>query len=164
MSGRAGPTAGGSPAELATWIFQANPDRYHIEESLRLEQEELWNLNQHIHDVRVGDRVLIWICGADPGIYAVGTVLSPPVLQADSPAGQGYWRDPAEGRQPRARVRVRYDRVLLDRPIRKVYLEADPGLWNLRILRSPRGTNFAVSPQEWSALQDWLEQELPDGA
>src|SRR5665648_774097 len=39
------------------WIFQANPDRYRIETSLSVEQEELWNLMQHRTEISVGDHV-----------------------------------------------------------------------------------------------------------
>lgn len=147
-----------TPREPRTWIFQANPKRYRIEESLQAEHEELWNLNQHAAEVRAGDRVLIWISGDDAGIYAVGIVLSNPVIMSDSPRGIEYWSDPADGRRPKARVQVRYDRVLLSRPLRKVYLAADPAFRNLGILRSPRGTNFAVTTAEWLAIKEWLDE------
>ena len=109
--------------------------------------------------VSIGDRVLIWIAGSAAGIYAIGTVLTAPVVQPDSPTGIGYWHNPADGRRSKARVRVRYDRLLLDRPLRKVYLEADPALSNLQIIRFPRGTNFSVSEEEWLAIKEWLDDE-----
>jgi predicted RNA-binding protein with PUA-like domain len=149
----------GSPRSNA-WIFQANPKVYRIEESLQREREELWNLRQHSREVRIGDRVLIWLSGPEAGIYAVGTAVSPVVLRADSADGQRYWEDPSEGRRARARIRVRYDHALLDRPLRKTYLEADPALWNLSILRAPRQTNFVITPEEWQALKVWLGDDL----
>ena len=139
------------------WLFQANPRRYRIIESLRTESEEWWNLNQHADDVRVGDRVLIWISGSEAGVYAVGTVVTPPIVTPDSTTGQAYWLAPEQGKQAKPRVRVRYDRVLLDRPLLKAYLEADPNLWSLRILQFPRGTNFPVDFEEWGAIQEWLD-------
>ncbi len=151
------PRGDGPPRARRAWLFQANPNRYRIHESLQAEREELWNLNQHVGDVHAGDRVLIWICGKDAGVYAIGTIMSEPLLRSDSVAGLGYWVQPAEGRQPRARVRVRYDRVLLDRPLHKAYLECDPALARLRVLRAPRGTNFPVSDEEWHALTGWLD-------
>lgn len=144
-----------SGGEVRTWIFQANPDKYDIFETLR-SGEELWNLRQHAHDVHIGDRVLIWVCGADAGIYAVGSVITSPVTMPDSPDGVKHWHNPAEGRRPVARVLVRYEHLLLDRPLRKAYLQSDPNLWDMRILHFPRGTNFAVSEAEWRAIEDWL--------
>jgi hypothetical protein len=147
-----------TPRDPHTWIFQANPNRYRIEDSLQTEGEELWNLNQHATGVCAGDRVLIWISGDDAGIYAVGTVLSNPAIMADSPRGIEYWSDPADGKRAKARVRVRYDHVRLSRPLLKPYLAADPVLRDLGILRSPRGTNFAVTQAQWEALHEWLSE------
>lgn len=143
--------------ETRVWIFQANPDRYRIFDSLQRETDEYWNLNQYSKDVQVGNRVLIWISGENAGIYAIGTVIDPPVLTADSETGIGYWIDKADGRLPKARVRVRYDQLLLDRPLSKTFLQADPDLWGLRIITFPRGTNFPVSDTEWNAIKRWLD-------
>jgi hypothetical protein len=138
------------------WMFQANPNKYDIYKSLAVEKEELWNLNQHAREVRAGDQILLWVSGSDAGIYAVGTVLSDPVIRSDSSTGIGYWVDQSEGFRAKARVRVHYDRVFLERPLLKAYLQADPALWDMRILRFARGTNFPITPEEWSALRQWL--------
>lgn len=140
-----------------TWIFQANPLLYRIEESLRVEQKEKWNLRQHQRDVQIGDRVLIWIAGKRAGIYAIGEITTSPLIESDSPKGIGYWSDKRQGRRPIARVWVQYERVLLDRPLLRDFLKCDSALWNLKILRNPRGTNFGVTEEEWSAIQAWLD-------
>ena len=132
-----------------TWIFQASPKLYKITDSLRLENEEMWNLRQHHRHVRLGDRVLIWISGDRAGIYALGTVISNPVVQSDSPKGISYWNDKQQGFRPIARVRVRYERILLNHPLLRDFLSCDPDLWKLSILRNPRGTNFTVTVAEW---------------
>jgi hypothetical protein len=158
MSGKQHPFPAGAPTSgPQCWIFQANPNRYRILESLRKESEEWWNLNQHADDVRVGDRVLIWISGSDAGVYAVGTVVAPPTVTPDSATGQAYWLETEQGKRAKPRVRVRYDQVLIDRPLLKAYLESDPNLWSLRILQFPRGTNFPVEHEEWQAIQEWLD-------
>lgn len=144
------------------WLFQANPARYRIHDSLRREVEEWWNLNQHASDVRVGDHVTIWISGKDAGIYATGKVIEGPVITPDSIPGQGYWENRNDGLKEKPRVRVRYDRILFDRPLLKVFLEADPELWDMKILRSPRGTNFSLSDGEWHTLVDWLDDKKTD--
>lgn len=141
-----------------TWIFQANPKYYRIKESLQKESEEFWNLRQHASDVQVGDRVLIWICGSEAGIYALGSVITPPTELPDSPAGEEYWSEQSEARNVRPRVLVQYEEVFLERPLLKVFLQCDPDLWGLRIIEQPRGTNFPVTPQEWKALKQWLDR------
>jgi hypothetical protein len=140
----------------ATWIFQANPTIYDIHTSLRVEAEEYWNCNQHYKKIRAGDRVLIWIAGKRSGVYALGTVMSDPVVRPDSAKGQAYWTDPENGRSARPRVRVKYDRVFLSRPLYRDFLQCDPELWDLTILARPQGTNFAVDEREWQAIEGWL--------
>src|ERR1041385_4810517 len=95
-----------------TWLFQGKPTRYRLEDSLRIESEEFWNLNQHASDVQIGDRVLIWISGPDAGIYGVGSVISDPVVRPDSSTGLSYWYDREVGLRPKPRVQVKYDRTL----------------------------------------------------
>ena len=142
------------------WLFQANPDRYRIHDSLKREVEEWWNLNQHSSEVRAGDRVAIWVSGVESGIYALGTVVEGPITVPDSVRGQGYWQDARDGLKAKPRVRVRYDRVVPDRPLLKVFLEADPNLWDLRVIHAPRGTNFPMQPGEWQAVLNWLDADV----
>ena len=141
------------------WIFQANPSRYAINDSLRREREEWWNLNQHASLVKPGDRVAIWLSGDDSGIYAIGTIIEGPVNRADSTQGQRYWTNPADGKREKPRVKVHYDQVIVNHPLYKAFLEADPQLWDLRVIRFPRGTNFPMTTTEWSALKEWLPEE-----
>jgi hypothetical protein len=100
---------------------------------------------------------LIWVSGKAAGVYAIGSILSVPVLQPDSPKGVSYWYNPIEGLQTRARALVKYERKLLENPLLKEYLQWDFELKNLSIFRRPMGTNFRVTPQEWEALSKWLE-------
>ena len=144
-------------SDIATWIFQANPNKYDIQTSLQREAEELWNCNQHFRRIKRGDRVLIWISGDEAGIYAVGRVLSDPIQRSDSAKGMTYWADPRHGRQERPRVRVRYDQTFVTQPLLKTFLQCDPELWDLPILANPRGTNFKVMEREWEAIQAWIE-------
>lgn len=141
---------------MRVWIFQANLNQYRVLESLRLEKEELWNLRQHAKDVQVGDRVLIWISGKLAGIYALGTVCTDAVIRPDSVSGISYWISKRDGQRPMARVLVHYDKIFTDKPLLKTFIQCDPALWNLKILLSPRGTNFTVSEEEWLAIQGWL--------
>lgn len=149
---------GSHQRKCRTWIFQADPNRYRIEESLQLEKQEYWNLNQHAKEIHAGDRVLIWMCGKQAGIYAIGTILNEPIKMSDSARGLEYWRSQREGRRVKPRVLVRYDTILKDKPLLRVYLRCDPDLWGLKILRCAMGTNFTVEDDEWKALQEnWLD-------
>ena len=71
--------------------------------------------------------------------------------------GQTYWHNRGNGPKAKPRVRVRYDRVLADRPLLKVFLEADPDRWGLDVIQAPRGTNFPMRAREWQILLTWLD-------
>lgn len=138
------------------WIFQANPNKYKILDTLQTQTQEYWNLNQHAKNIGVSDRVLIWIAGEEAGIYAFGTVLTSPVVMPDSSAGMPNWYVPSDGAKPKPRVLVRYDKMLLDHPLKKAFLLTDPVLSGLAVIRFPRGTNFPVTQEQWLALLEWL--------
>ena len=62
------------------WLFQSNPKRYRLLDSLanpRLE-EDVWEVNQHKREICSGHIALIWQCGkmVEKGIYAVVDVTS----------------------------------------------------------------------------------------
>jgi hypothetical protein len=143
---------------VRTWIFQANPAKYRIEDSLLFEGEELWNLNQHARDVHTGDRAIIWMSGAGAGIYAIGTVISEPVVQSDSPTGLSYWRVKSAGYRQVPRVHVRYGRRFLEHPLRKEFILRDEVLARMTIFRAPQGTVFTVTDTQWEALRVWLDE------
>ncbi len=138
------------------WMFQGNPQRYANLQMLASQPGELWNLRQYAGEVRVGDRVYIWIAGEEAGIYAVGTVVTSPAVMVDSPLGIRQWTDPREGRLAFPRVEVRYDRVMLNRPLLKQYLRTDPILRDLTILRMPRATNYPLTTAQAGAIEEWL--------
>lgn len=83
--------------------------------------------------------------------------MTEPEVRPDSEAGMSYWLTKRDGRQPIARVEIEYDKILLDKPLLKEFIQCDPALWNLKILVSPRGTNFAVSLEEAEAIRTWLD-------
>lgn len=139
-----------------TWIFQANPDYYDIHESLRVESKDFWNCKQHASKIGVGDRVLVWVSGRQAGVYALGTVVSDPQHSSDSAIGMKYWTNPLTGLKEYPRVWVHYEKILLDQPLLKRFLQWDPAFDNLSILANPRGTNFPVTDEEWQALNRWL--------
>ena len=140
------------------WIFQANPNKYRIEEALQDKAEDYWNLRQHASKIHIGDRVLLWVSGDEAGIYALGTVTTEPTVRPDAPEAAPYWRAPENGSRPRPRVLVRFDRCFLDQPLKKTFLLTDPILCGLRVIGFPRATNFPVTEEQWQALQEWLRR------
>ena len=140
---------------MVFWIFQADPKRYRLLDALADLDEIVWEVNQHLREIHAGDGVLIWQAGAEAGIYGIGEVATEP---APMPAHDPYWTEDEGERaaQPKPRVKLRVTQRLLDRPLLRSELRQDPSLQSLSILRFAQGTNFPVSEEEWTRLQELL--------
>ena len=142
------PVATGEQSKV--WVFQAVPERYDIlvEVSKRLstsERGDNWSVTRHEAEMQVGQRVLLWRSGPDGGIHGTGTLSSLPY---------GPWND--------RRVDIKFD-PLLEHPLRKDALRKHPVLKNLSVLRMARGTNFPVTPTQWTAVQPFLVVRQSEG-
>lgn len=132
------------------WIFQAVPSRYEIlEEVPRLlglkEQGDNWMVSRHEAEMAIGQRILLWRSGTDGGIYGTGKIGSLPYGPKDD-----------------RRIDVKFD-PLLEHPLLKEALKRHPVLKKLSILRSARGTNFKVTPEEWAVLRPLLGVRQSEG-
>lgn len=122
------------------WIFQAVPKRYDIltevpERLVKRRIGDRWLVTHFASRMLIGDLVLLWRSGPTAGIYGTGRIKSLPY--------------PYRGE---TRVDLRFF-PLLEQPVLKSTLLKDPLLKSLSILRSARGTNFDVTPEEWKKLK-----------
>jgi hypothetical protein len=136
------------------WIFQANPNKYDILNSLNdpeIGNTIHWLVKQNINKIHKGHIVLIWMSGKDAGIYAITRVESEPSMMSESIAERKYWLDESD-HLIENRVRLSILKKLLNNPLLKEKLKNIPGLSRLSILTQPQGTNFPVSVSEWEIL------------
>lgn len=143
-----------SPAR--TWIFQANPKLYDIDAALTSLREMKWSVNQYKQSIKPGDAVFLWKSGPEAGIVAVATVLEgPAVMEQD---GLQFAVLPDTFDKPGLRVLLRIEDVYpvtLSRDVLKARLP------DLSILKSPQGTNFAITPEEGVVIREMLKP--PEG-
>ena len=136
--------------ESSVWLFQANPKLYDLRERLKHldDPQDDWSVNRYRAEMRPGDRVVLWESGERASILALGELLSSP-KQRDNPPPyvNTDWA-----------VDYRITRVL-DRPITRDDCLDHPVLRLMQVLRSPQGTNFRVSSQEWAAIEDMMAME-----
>jgi len=142
------------------WIFQANPQRYDILNSIADEEltEDVWEVSRYKDQIRVGHACLIWMSGKESGIYAVGDIASNPEFMVDSPQSTKYWIYDADKSQQRLRVKYKYRLKLVNNPIMRAELKSIPELQNMEIFRQPQGTNFRVTNEEWGIILDLLKK------
>ena len=135
-----------------TWIFQGKPEIWDGTAGVELTDIH-WVVRQHKKDIQVGDIVYIWQSGEDAGIIAIATVTSLPTLSEDTSDEIELYPDgpPSDFQGKQMRVTLHVDRILATR-LTKSELQDHPVLRNLRIIRNPRGTNFAVSAEQVAEL------------
>lgn len=141
------------------WALCANPSRYHIQDALRHLDLDRWSVPRG--DVQAGDRVLIWQTTDSEGrrgVVGVGQVLSNPTQMQD--LENPFWIDPSEGTDVQRRVEVRY-LPAAGLPRWTNDPEAGDIINDLSVARARGGTVFKVTPEQWEALEPFLQINPP---
>jgi len=146
------PMAPDAPTSTRSWIFQGNPKYFQMDAYLESRQEFSWTVNQHATEIKTGDRVYIWRAGENSGIVAVAEAISDVAVQPDD--FSGYWIEAPKDNDKRDRIRLR----LLELRTRTTLLRSDLRLKlpDLRIISSPQGTNFPITPQQDAVIRQLL--------
>ena len=146
------PMAPDASASTRSWIFQGNPKYFQMDAYLESRQEFSWTVNQYATEIKTGDRVYIWRAGDNSGIVAVAEATSDVAVQPDD--FSGYWIEAPKDNDKRDRVRLR----LLELRTRTTLLRSDLRLKlpDLRIISSPQGTNFPITPQQDAVIRQLL--------
>ena len=149
-------------SDCRVWIFQANPQRYDVLNSLadqRLD-EDVWLVNQYKDSIKKGDIGLVWMSGKEAGIYAVVDIISDPTFMKDSPLSAQYWVSDEEKEQTKLRIKYKCKIKLTNDYISRQELKNIPGLVNMKIFKMPQGTNFPVTNEEWNLISDLIRKRI----
>lgn len=133
------------------WLFQGNPKYYRILDAIKDLDEMPWLVSRYGKNMKIGDGVLVWMAGADAGIYAIAQITSLPQILTEIPDRQ-YWIDPQRINN-KNQVMIRFQRKLIEQPLKRHELKDDSILKNLLVLRAPNSTNFKVKTEEWQRVQ-----------
>jgi hypothetical protein len=144
-----------SSDERSAWIFQANPALYDLQGALQKLTDLPWLVKQHRDAIKRGDTVYLWEGGADAGIVAIATVTGEPAMRRQNPEEADFNREPTKFAGDQLRVSLHIERVLQTR-VRRIDLREHPVLKNMTILKAPQGTNFALSVDEFQALNSLI--------
>lgn len=141
------------------WIFQGNPDVFDVDGYLRDLKKVTWTIRQtnYADQIKVGDCVFFWRAKGSskmaPGIIAIGTIVSKPILMPDNPESLPYWkRTQNSGDALRVWIEVTHQLISSNYVLSKAKISSDPALENLTILRQPRTTNYKISEDEGNRL------------
>jgi hypothetical protein len=145
-----------------SWIFQANPLFFNITEAVETLKTMSWLVSRYKERIGPGDHLYLWRCGDDAGIVATGTVLSEPAPLPENEEELAFAVQPEKFKGTETRVSLSIDQVV--RPaLLKADLKGDPRLTGLSILNTSQGTNFPVSEDEATALDELIAVHLEGG-
>lgn len=143
---------------INTWLFQANPDYFDIDDYLRDKTYINWTARQHRDSMNVGDRVFIWRAKGSAkdsvsGIIASGEIVQPPSVRMEDEDALSYWAE-ASSAKPEPRVSILIDHVAGTRGVvKRDWLTNDPGLSDLRILRLRNETNYLLDHAQATRIE-----------
>lgn len=123
---------------MKSWIFQGKPERYPLNEKLVKGDRETWLVSRYKDEISKGDIVLFWSSGDESirGLYGWGEVTQDSVQYYDD---WGYGIE--------ILYRVRFKRHIGVNQLR------ESGILNDNVLlKMPIGTNFKISPHEYTDL------------
>jgi len=134
-----------SSDELHYWIFQCNPKKFDLPAMLRREELETdWTVSAHRDNIRVGDKVIVWMTGPQAGCYALAEV-----------TGESTSR---EGEPETVKADIRITHNLVDDPISKFEIQGIEALKNLKV--GNQGTNFQATKEEFLEILERADDIL----
>lgn len=158
--------------DIAAWMVKANPEVWDV---VAWAGDHDWIDGWRLADsyrvpmMKAGDLCFLWVTGPanadyEPGVWAAGVVTG----GAAEDAGSGsLWVDSAE--QAKRRPYIPLNLRILDDPIPRADLAADPRFESSEIIRQPQmGNPLIVTPDELAAIEDWsgdlgdFLNDLPD--
>lgn len=145
---------------MADWLFQANPKYSRILAGIRELSVLYWLVTRYTDEIAPGDRVLVWVAGKQAGIYAIARVLAAPTF-LDRPPDLEYWTTPMRA-IGRFYAPVQFTQKWLETPLLKSWLQHDPLLRQLAVIRTPHNTNFRVTPAQWDSVARMWQELHPD--
>ena len=141
-----------------SWIIQANPDKFRLDEFLRSNPPATsWRVGQTPKTpITPGDVAFVWrargSAGAHRGIVASATILGTPVPKPAHPNSKPYWVDSANADANVDRVDLIFTRTNGFLAIE--HLQHDAILKGVSILKFSQKTFFELKPDEADRLHD----------
>jgi hypothetical protein len=139
------------------WIFQANPDRFLLDDYLKSAPVmSRWLVVQFEKEIAPGDNAFIWRARGkrklSSGIVAQAEVISRPMMMPDYPDAVNFWTGGSDRSGLRCRVDIRFIRA--SGYISSTEIAGDPVLSSLSILKFANATNFRVTDEQALRLNE----------
>lgn len=121
-----------------TWIFQAIPSQFRIDDFIATSPETcLWRVSSGHSKIKIGDKVYLWrsigkSCRTHAGIVAEAEIVGPVAEQRDDAASKPFWINRSDAEEIISRVMIRI--VSGDQHIAYDDTNIDPVLSGMQII------------------------------
>lgn len=61
------------------WVFQGSTEMYDIQKALSNDTLKDWTVTAHREKIKIGDKVILWMTGNNPGCYALAEITTEPL-------------------------------------------------------------------------------------
>ena len=137
------------------WIFQGNLQKFDFETAIKEELLEDWTVSTHKDEIKVDDKVILWIVGAKAGCYALAKVTSVPAKKEFSPDDK-LWK---ESNTSEWKVDIEITHNLIESPI---YWDKIKDLDVFKGMNvGNQGTNFVARASEYNGLLKLVPKVAP---
>ncbi len=113
-------------------------------------------VNQYKKEIKIGDKVILWVTGEVAGVYALATVTSVPQEATNEEDEMIYYVDPASNEKT-ARVNLSMEYNLVNSPILKDKILQNEVLKDLK--QGTQGTNFPATKYQYEAISNLINKK-----
>ncbi len=139
------------------WLFQCNPGFYDLVSALHDGAIASWKVSSHKSDLKVGDKVILWMTGEAAGCYALAEISGELESGLTDEKEEQYYKDDSY-QVPSDRIPISLTHNLANNPILKPQISAHPKLADMKT--GLQGTNFTAKKKHYEALEDIATQSL----
>ena len=146
-----------SEEECNYWIFQGNPKIYDTVSAIQNDHLESWWVHSHKSKVEKGDKIILWLTGANTGCYALAEVDSSLFKKAASDIDKKYYNiEPSV--EPSDQVKIKIIHDLTSNPVLKTRIKQDPIFDKFK--GGSQGTNFSATKEEYETLLEMIDETM----
>ncbi|GAB2613905.1 AAA family ATPase [Belliella aquatica] len=135
--------------EANYWIFQGNPKVYDFHGAIAANAIRSWTVNTHKKKIKIGDKVILWLTGKEPGCYALATVTSNLFHRVDDKDEAKFYTD-GKGAGEGNAVEIKVDYNLSETPVLRETLKDLPEFDSFN--GGTQGTNFTATKEQYDTI------------
>ncbi|MEP2059803.1 MAG: AAA family ATPase [Maribacter litoralis] len=137
------------------WVFQSNSAKDNFSEALVLNKYLNFNIKNHIDEVKIGDKVIIWITGENARCYALAEVITLP----STTEGTTNLETNQKPNRKIFKVKIKITHFFKENPITKDFINGEPDLKGLKV--GIQGTNFTATKEQYDYFLNHIDAEQP---